>query len=168
MSKSYEAYLSENPIDRFSFYTQHHITILTRVGQEIEDLLDEAVDGDTISHGEFERAYGLFWLWVLGAFEVIRTMFAARKCFSTDIQNSLKASKKRLVQIRTPMAKQEYTRPKENIRGELSVSEFNADTKDFCLSIKDEKYWARALIREFNQLMSSIRPDDIVATIREH
>jgi hypothetical protein len=161
MAKPFEEFLRENPILDFSVYTHIQIKILISVGQEIECLLDKAVDGNTISH-EFERAYALFWLWVLGAFEVIRTMYAAKNRFSPDAQKSLKESKARLIRIRAPMAKQKYAGRNEDIRAELSVSGFDTDTKDYCLNIEGKRYWARALIREFNQLVSSIGANDIV------
>jgi hypothetical protein len=62
MAKPFEEFLGENLILGFSLYTHIQITILMRVGWEIECLLDKAVDGNTISHGEFEMAYALFWL----------------------------------------------------------------------------------------------------------
>jgi hypothetical protein len=77
-------------------------------------------------------------------------VYAARNRFSPDTQKSLKESKPRLIRIRAPMAKQKYAGRNENIRSGLSVSGFDADTKDYCLEIEGEKYWARALIREFN------------------
>ncbi|MEO7861651.1 MAG: hypothetical protein ABIU05_14675 [Nitrospirales bacterium] len=168
MAKSFEEYLRENPKLGFSLYTHNQITILTRVGQEIEYLLDEAVEGTTITHIKFERAYGLFWLWVLGAFGVIRTMCTEKDRFLPDTQKALKKSKARLIQIRAPMAKQKYAGRNEEIRGELSVSGFDSDTKCFCLNVEGEEYWARALIKEFNQLVSSIGTDDIVAKGRGH
>ncbi len=58
-----------------------------RVGKEIDDLLNEAlIDKNTISAKEFQRAHGLFWLWVLGAYELIRTMDEAKVRFSQNAQ----------------------------------------------------------------------------------
>lgn len=163
MDKTFEEYLNENPILGFSCLTHNQIIILDRIGHEIEYLLDVAIEDGTVSYHEFERVYGMFWLWVLGSFEVIRTMYSARIRFSPDLQIKLKTSKAKFAKIRIPFAKYKYAGRNEDIHGELSVSGVDTERRDICFSIEGEKYWAKVLIAEFRSLVGSIRADDIVA-----
>ena len=129
IAKPIEDYIRENPLLTFSLYTPVQIKILIGMGEEIECLLDK---------DEFLKSYGLFWLWLLGAFEVVRTMHAAKSRFSPNAWNAITKSKGRLARLRAPMAKQKLTNGKE-IYAELSVSRSNADPKDYCFIVEGKQ-----------------------------
>ena len=65
--------------------------------------------------------YGQFWLWVVGAFEVVRTMAGAKACFSQRVKDELGPLKKTLAFLRMPFAKQEYPGGGKKIGTEASV-----------------------------------------------
>jgi hypothetical protein len=90
---------SQNPLLKFSLYTHGQSVALQEVGSDILRLLAEmkvgegAVDAETA-----RRAYNLFWLWTLGAYEVVRTMSDPKRlgCFSEEASKQLLELKKRL------------------------------------------------------------------------
>jgi len=47
------------------------------------------------------------WLWILGGYEIVRTMVQAEKCFSPEALNRLRSLKKSLAIARMPASKME-------------------------------------------------------------
>src|SRR5258706_8916923 len=107
----------ENPLLEFSVYTHMQVEITRRLGSEVLDTLDmaiapPAVEGATTTTdgAALNRAYAQFWLWVLAAYEVVRTMSQARGCFSVPLAGRLLEFKRHIAGLRIPFAKQEYAR----------------------------------------------------------
>ena len=65
-------------------------------------ILEDCVDGRRV-----ERVESLMWLWILGAYEVVRTMCQAKTCFSSQALDELSRLKKLLSVVRMPAAKME-------------------------------------------------------------
>src|ERR1700687_2076506 len=86
----------------------------------IRELDAALVEGGSVHAPTFIIAYSHFWLWVLAAYEVTRTMHQARVCFSVPLGNRLGTLKKQLSQLRVPFAKQELPGEFEPIQGEAS------------------------------------------------
>ncbi len=158
--------LRENPLINFSIYSQIQVNVLRDVGNKIKDLLDKALEKEgKIENPDFQKCYGLFWLWVLGAFEVTRTMESNKECFSPAKWKKIKDFKVKLIKIRAPFAKQQYAGKKESVKTELSVSGFDFATKDMYFKIEGKKYFIRPLIQEFDDLIDSIKISDIISPL---
>lgn len=54
------------------------------------------------------------WFWTLGAYEVVRTMSQAKKCFSESAMIRINETKKHFARARMPAAKMEPERKKRS------------------------------------------------------
>jgi hypothetical protein len=166
MTQSYEDYLAQNPLYIFSNFTGAQVNHLCDIAAEIRDNLDRGMHERGIDYPTFNRFYVLFWLWVLGAFEVVRTMNEGRVCFSEPVQVELKRLKKRLATIRSPFAKQKNVDPHIQFRAESSISGTDPARKDYCFTIGGQQIWARSLIDEFERVLRGIRSEDVLSQYR--
>ncbi len=114
-------------------------------------------DANTINN-----VYGLFWLWTLGAYEVVRTMTQARSSFSATVHEKLLNYKHKISKIRIPFAKQEYQGKKRPIFNEASIHGMNGTKGDMSFQVEGTEYSTRSLMEEFRTLMSSINRSDII------
>jgi len=64
-----------------------------------------AFSGSCVDGGRVERAESLMWFWLLGAYEVVRTMHQAKACFSERLVRELSGLRKMLAAVRMPAAK---------------------------------------------------------------
>ena len=156
-------YVERNPLLRASLYSQIQIEILLKIGAEIEQLLEQSFSSEGVAHGDYNRAYGLFWLWVLGVFEVLRTLTVDpyKSRLSESLRLKLDTFKGKVVRLRAPMAKHKYAGSRQAIDSELSISGVSLPDRDFCFSIGSEVYWARKLIAEFREVILSVKPEDV-------
>jgi hypothetical protein len=90
----------------------------------------------------------LFWFWVLGAYEVLRTINQHKKCFTATGAIVINNMKKKLAVIRVPFAKQELRGTDKSISGELSIYGFGSDLNTLLYEIQGQAFDAVALIRE--------------------
>lgn len=156
-------FLTCPPLIKFSVYTQSQVECLKRVSDELWQLLDE--DGGLGSN--FQRIYGNFWIWVLGAYEVSRTISEYKHCFSERLNTDVMSFKKRIAILRMPFAKQQYRgNDKRTINGEASVYDFDSDTKDIAFEVEGDVIWLRVLIAEFDRLVESISHADVLQDLR--
>jgi hypothetical protein len=171
MNEIIEKALNDEPLLIFSFYTVNQIGTLQSLGNEITEMLNASItvqENGEIRFERFTKLYGQFWLWTLGAFEVIRTMASAKACFSDDAHSRLDKFKGKLAKLRSQFAKQKIkhnqkiNRREEVMPGEPSVSGIDGKKKDISFSIQGETYWARSLINEFSELVKSIKREDIL------
>ena len=164
-------FLDQNPLMRLSSYSHTQSAFLCDLGAEINDLLDLCVqstsDSQTaIDSQKFNRAHFLFWLWVLGAFEVCRTMYKHRRHLSPEFATRVKRVKRELSLVRTPFAKQELSQPRgQTVFGELSVVGFCSESRDLVYEIEGKHVYPRALIKGFEDFISSATPQDIRADL---
>jgi hypothetical protein len=166
---SYVAYFEANPISRFSVYTDDQIKTLRKLAEELTSLLDSSMsEGCWDGQGSI-RAYSIFWLWVLGAYEVIRTISQAGNCFSTTALQRIKSFKQRITQLRIPFAKQEYAgrKPQSPIRNEASIYSVDTLKKDFSFEVKGAIFSVRNLLTTFEELITSIKPNDVLDDHRQ-
>src|SRR4051794_39337074 len=80
---------NNNPLIVFSVYTDIQSRTIRGLGQDILASLEAGITPDDgtgkgiVCSGEvIDCCYGQFWLWILGAYEVVRTMCQAELCFS--------------------------------------------------------------------------------------
>lgn len=152
------------PLVRFSVYSQAQVECLQRLSCELTKLLDE--DGGLGAN--FQKIYGNFWLWVLGTYEVSRTMCEYKNCFSDRLYEDVLLFKKRIAVIRMPFAKQQHKgNGKCPINAEASVASFNSATKDMAYSVDGTLIWVRPLLAEFDSLVQSIGHADVFHDLRD-
>lgn len=159
--------LKRTPMVRFSMYSQIQIEIVQNLSVELVQNLDQAIQDDQIDGQTFQFIYGRFWLWVLGAYEVTRTMSEYKNCFSGCLNTAVLTFKRSVSILRIPFAKQQF-QGKENrpINGEASVWGFDLVKKDLSFKVGDKVVWMRALIEEFECLVRSIKPEDVLLDLR--
>jgi len=148
----------------FSLFTQVQVEALILLKMDIFELLDKSMFIDegqnTIIISYFNKASGLFWFWVLGAFEITRTMNEGKSCFTSEAHNKISNIKKTLTEIRSPFAKQKLTGGNP-IHFENCPYKFDYITKDYCYLIDNKQIWVKKLISEFDEFISGISPTDI-------
>ncbi|SOE59088.1 hypothetical protein SAMN05414139_01472 [Burkholderia sp. D7] len=156
------------PLLGFSLYTVTQVRLLQKFGDEFiksvnqlmlkepEHLFDSEDHLDT---------YGRFWLWVLGAYEVTRTMKEANSCFSTDAYTRILEFNRRLSKVRMPFAKQQHRGKKSMVGGEPAVNSFDFNRRDLMFRIENTDFYAKDMILEFNQLIDSIGAHDVIQPI---
>jgi hypothetical protein len=158
----------------FSIYTDIQSKTIQSLGCEILECLQSGIspdpnggagskcDGQTVM-----RAHGLFWLWVLGAYEVVRTMCQAKHCFTPAAATQIKVLERSLWLLRIPFAKQELPGNKTvPVYAELSIYGTRHSPPDLQYSVKGEVVSARDLIEQYAAVLADIERSDIVADHR--
>ncbi len=154
--------LSENPLVAFSVYTHSQVQTIRGLRGEITDVLDKSMTAGTLDAEGFQRVYALFWLWVLGAYEVTRTMVQAKSCFPEPLVEKIILFRKRISLLRMPFAKQEYPgNNKAPIQAEASVYGVDTSNMDFTFKVKGNVLSVRELLNEFESIFTSISIEDI-------
>lgn len=166
-----EHMLNSKPLVIFSVYTHLQVETLNKLGSEILGILDASMKEECIEP-DFHQVYGKFWLWGIGAYEVVRTMTdkktGAADCFSDRIKKPLAELKDSLADIRMPFAKQEIRGNKrEIISNEASIACIDQKERDFAFSINNKPIWVRRLVAEFQEVFSSISRADVLIDLRE-
>ncbi len=153
---------------RFSPYTHFHVLTIVNMGREVRVELDACIDGDTVKMDGFSRSYSFFWLWVLGAFEILRTLLKKRACFSDDFAQRVRTLKGQVVRLRVPFAKLELSGNPAPIGPEASVSEVDSANKDIRFHIEGQGFSARELIASFEALAEAVKSTDVRKSIYGH
>ncbi len=159
--------LIENPLMGFSVYSDSQVKTLQTLGKEILSLMDNAITEGQVKGKFFQKVYGLFWLWVLGVYEVTRTMTQAKICFSEQFLANLQPLKKQISILRMPFAKQEYQGKKSPITNEASIYSIDTAKKDIKYEVKGNILSVRELINEFESLFSTMSNKDVLYDHRE-
>lgn len=161
--------LDERQLIRFSLYTSSQARILIGIGRKIIQCLDEGLVRPNRVEPAARDAYGLFWLWVLGAYEVIRTMSQHKACFVEPIQSEIATIKKSLHRIRIPFAKQELPGGRGQkagyVYGELSTYTYDFDSKDEGYLIGGNIVWTRRTIIQFEEFIAHIERRHILGSL---
>lgn len=169
-AKTIDELYRKNPLLAFSVYTHMQAEITRGLGRDVLATLDNAIalsaqeGATTTADGSgINRAYGQFWLWVLAAYEVVRTMSQASGCFSKRLAERLVEFKRHIAGLRIPFAKQEYAQGGDHpIGSEASIAGINGNTCDMSFTVRGVTYSVRGLVSEFDNLMQGIRPDDVL------
>jgi hypothetical protein len=143
------------PLAAFSLYTHVQAQYLLTVGAELSRTFDRfcgEIDGDKIL-----RAYGQFWLWVLGAYEVVRTLDQNRARLAPAFAKQVTDLKRTLAEIRIPLAKQERRGSGKPIAADLSIVGID---HDLLFQIDGVDISARAEIQRFAAFVSQVRLSD--------
>ena len=155
-----------DPIFRFSIYTGGQILTLERVADKLLVLSKgwPSEDVDTSAVHNFTEYYDLFWLWTLGAFEVVRTMHQHRKsCFGPDLHEPMEDVLSELTLLRVPFAKQERPGKKKwPIFAELSVKGINGG---LVFEVEDKEFNSNETIARVSGFFDSIKASHILKEI---
>jgi len=154
---------ASDPIGIFSFYLSGRVNVLCTFAEEILENLDEGFSSTTVKGDRIGRAESLMWLWILGAYEVVRTMVQADKCFSSDALTKLKLLKKSLAVVRMPASKMEKQGKRKPVVSNRSPSGWDVKNRDLLVNDPEGKtVSARKLISDFDDTFCSIDKTDIL------
>jgi hypothetical protein len=150
---------AKDPLLKFSLYTVVQVESLKLVGNEILSLSNDLATNSSA----LMRSTSLFWLWVLGAYEVVRVMDQSKASFSEALQEEVHYQKTTLAKIRIPFAKQEMQgRKKIPVYAELSVIGIDRGLK---YEISGEIYNSSAIIENFFAFIDKIDSANITGEL---
>lgn len=152
--------LNQKPLLRFSIYTACQADSLERVSQNLTNLSQNWPSGEPIEN--VLEYNDLFWIWVLGAYEVVRTMSQHKDCFSSEKQTAISELKKKLTTIRIPFAKQELQRNRGPIYNENSIAGVSNGLR---FEIEGQQIESSDLIDEVISFLESFTSTDIKSSI---
>ena len=178
MSKSVATYLAVNernrnlarqhkmqPLVLFSLYTAIQIEALewsAKMALELSQCVNS--DERVIEGHKMMEYYYCFWHWTLGAYEVLRTMNQHREhCFLLECANQIQAAKRKLENVRIPMAKQERPNFSGPIHAELSIAGW--EDGDLTFDFSGAQIRPKKLMAEIMTVFRDIGYDDIIAEI---
>lgn len=162
-----EEFLKQNPLAAFSWLTQVQVGTVNSLGGKLLRKLSAMLreEGNVDGH-KFVEVYGLFWIWVISAYEITRTMSGAGLCFSTQAATQLLTLKRQLALLRIPFAKQELPGSGKHIRGETSVHNIDFRARDLQFRVKNSPISVRELILSFRRTMRNIKRSDVLHDIQ--
>ncbi len=163
ISQTWNDIVERDPLVSFSWYLSGRKNCLLEIGQEVISTLDNAFSSDLVDGGQFERAEMLMWLWILGAYEITRTMCQAKECFSPACSSRLRSLKKELAQARMPAAKMEKPRQRTPVISNRSPAEWDLPNRDLVIGDPmSSMLSARNLLKKFEDVLTFISRDDIL------
>jgi hypothetical protein len=156
--------LEAYPLMAFSSYLHSRCQVLQAFADEIVENLNKA-DWEVFDlGGEIPRAEALVWLWTLGAYEVVRTMCQAQRCFSQAAYDSLASLKKTLSGIRMPASKMEVPGIHAPVTSGRDPAGLDPVHRDILLFLHDKPdgVSTRGILAEFDRVLSSIKRQDVL------
>ena len=171
---SFEEFQKNNPLYKYSAYADGRVQILRNLSREILEELDKAFPENHINFpkqpvtvtAHLGKAEELSWLWVLGAYEVVRTMHEAKECFSDRAYKSIAELKSELSQVRMPMAKMEERKvkgiPKTSINSTGSPAGIDVAKRDLLVGAPYDPKSLRKLLEHFYAFVSQLDGSDIL------
>jgi hypothetical protein len=162
---TWEQIVEHEPLIAFSHYLSGRVNVLCSFADEIIENLDDGFSGQCIEGGRIDRAESLMWLWLLGAYEVVRTMHQAKECFSERLVQDLSGLKKTLSTVRMPAAKMEKPGKKAAVTSNRSPAGWDAENRDLLVNDPEESpdVSARRILLEFDRVFSTITKSDVLA-----
>lgn len=160
-----EQFFERDPMAAFSLFLSGRVNVLCSFAQETIESLDKGFDSKCIDGKAVERAESLMWLWLLGAYEVVRTMHQAKACFSPRLALDLQCLKRQLATARMPAAKMEKPGKKAPVTSGRSPSGWDVVNRDLLVNDPDDdaSISARWLLSEFDRVFCSIVRADVLA-----
>ncbi|KYF78153.1 hypothetical protein BE11_13595 [Sorangium cellulosum] len=158
---------TQHPLAAFSIYLSGRHQVLLSIAREIHEELDACASSEGgFSHEARTRASDLMWLWTLGAYEVIRTMCQAQRCFSERFYRAISSLKVDLERVRVPNTKLErikYNRRERTIpvSSDRGPDVWDDASKDLLVGDPADAVSGRMLLRSYESVMASLTPDDI-------
>jgi hypothetical protein len=161
---TWEQIVEREPLMAFSHYLSGRVNVLCVFAEEIIENLDKGFAGQCVDGGRVERAGALMWFWLLGAYEVVRTMHQAKVCFSQRLTQELSVLKKTLATARMPAAKMEKPGKKAAVTSNRSPEGWDVENRDLLVNDPEESpdISARWMLSEFDRVFSSITKSDVL------
>ena len=166
INPTWEEIVERDPLIAFSHYLSGRVSVLCSFAEEIIENLDQGFSGECVDGGRIGRADSLMWLWLLGAYEVVRTMHQAKECFSERLVRDVGALKKTLATVRMPAAKMEKPGKKAAVTSNRSPTGWSVENRDLLVNDPEESpdISARWILSEFDRVFSSITRGDVLAS----
>ncbi|VVB90472.1 Uncharacterised protein [uncultured archaeon] len=147
----------------FSFYLSGRNNVLLSVSDEIIENLDKGFTNNPIDGGLIGHASTLMWFWTLGAYEVIRTMCQAKKCFSENFYEKISELKNDLAKARMSSSKMEMKGKKIPVGSNRSPDGWDITNKDLLIGDPEDPISGRMLLEKYDNVLSSLTIEDIKA-----
>ncbi len=164
---------TQHPLAAFSIYLSGRHEVLLSIAKEIDEKLDACASSEGgFPHDARMRASDLMWLWTLGAYEVVRTMCQAHRCFSERFYRAISSLKVDLEKVRVPNTKLErvkYNRRERTIpvASDRGPDVWDDSSKDLLVGDPADAVSARALLRSYESVMSSLTVEDVTMSHEE-
>jgi len=163
VNPTWEQIVERDPLIAFSHYLSGRVHVLLSIADEIAENLDQGFAGGCIDGGRVARAESLMWLWLLGAYEVVRTMCQSKTCFAQRALDELSQLKKSLAAVRMPAAKMEKAGAKIPVTSNRSPAGWIVERQDLLVNDPEStEVFARELLAEFDRVFSSIKASEIL------
>ncbi len=159
MASNINKMVEDNPLILFSLYSCEQAQRLERVAKELEKITSKWEAGSCIN--DFTKAYDLFYLWVLGAYEWSRTLNEHKKCFSMEFQDKLGTLLTTLTILRVPFAKQQLSGGKKNKEPIYAENSVTGIKNGLVFNIRGKSYNSRDVTNQFLEFLHSIGQEDI-------
>lgn len=165
INPTWDQITAHDPLIAFSFYLDGRKNALLSIAEEIIENLDHAFSGPAIDGSHLDRAESLMWLWVLGAYEIVRTICQAKSCFSKRAFDEFSQIKKTLSAIRMPAAKMEKPGKNIPVTSDRSPSELDIPNRDIFVNDPESmrNVSAQFILQEFDRVFASLTKDDVLA-----
>ncbi len=167
----FDDYLQENPVLNFSIYSSLQIETIRDLGETIIEQFDKMIREPNIVDMSEGNPYGKIWLWIIGAFEIVRTMSDEKwkGSWEEDTFSRILNYKQKLAELRVPFAKQEKRNKKKvPFQNEPSIYGIDHKDKSYLFEARGTTYSIRMLILEFDELIRGISLSDINHDMREN
>ena len=154
------------PLMRFSLYTHTQFESLCRTRSRLSSICPRPNDIGAVNYSELLDYHDLFWLWTLGAYEVLRTMTQHSSCFREEAQERLQKAKVEVATLRMPFAKQELRgqTPKGKNRFS-SENSFSAIDNGLVFIVNEERIQSEDFMDRTIEVLRSIKIDDIISSM---
>jgi len=169
INPTWDQVIERDPLMAFSHYLSGRVNVLLEIAEEIVSNLDAGFEEKHVDTGKVSRAESLMWLWILGAYEVVRTMCQAKSCFSDRALAELRHLKKILSVVRMPAAKMEKPGKRKPVTSYRSPAGWDIKKRDLFVNDPEEQQdiSARALLSEFERVLLGIGKQDVLARHEE-
>lgn len=162
-----EKMLNENPLITFSVYTQVQFQSLSLVRRELSSIKPKKREDGSYALSDHAKYYSLFWLWVLGAYEVLRTMSENDDCFDEATAEEIHRHKRNMSKLRIPFAKQQLSgeTPKKKTTqffAENSIVDFGIG---YVFEVGDKRFDSEVLMDQVLGFIGSIKRNNVLKEI---
>lgn len=158
--------IDREPLLNYSFFLSSKNILLLDMIDTIIGNLDSGFSSKPINSDLIGEASVFTWFWVLGAYEIVRTMSQTKDCFSEAAYNKLVALKQELAKARMPNSKMEKTRQKTiPVNSNRCFDGWDYENRDLMIGDPECALSARVLFKLYDDTITSIKPGDI---LKEH
>jgi len=163
-----EQRLEREPLLAFSFYLSGRNNILLHLSDEIIKKLDDGFnDGQRVNGALIEEASTSMWFWLLGAYEVVRTISQAKECFNVEFMTKINSLKRQLAVVRMPSAKMEEQGNPKPVNSNRSPDGWDFKSKDLLVGSPENPKSARQLIKLYDEILCSLTPTEVIKKYEE-